>query len=224
MDRNLRFGLRQPVMRPMLALAMAALLSGCAAVSTALLAPVPHQDLRRLEEGDFHLDKTHAALVFRIDHLGFSDFVGRFEAFDARLSGDPANPQEARIEAIVEIDSLDIANPGFAEELKGPRWFDAGRYPQAVFTSNAVRLTGERTALIDGDLTLRGIRQPVTLEARLNASAYDRLRGADVAGFSASLRLNRSDFGIDRFAGLIADEVRLEIEAEFIRSPPATRP
>jgi polyisoprenoid-binding protein YceI len=56
------------------------------------------------------------------------------------------------------------------------------------------------------------------VKARLNGSAYDRLRGADVVGFSATLPLNRAEFGIDKYSGLLADDVVIEIEAEFLKT------
>ena len=101
----------------------------------------------------------------------------------------------------------------------GPVWLDAETFPQASFRTYGLRIVGENEADISGDLTLRGQTQAVIIRARLNGSAYDRLRGADVVGFSASLPISRSAFGIDKYAGLITDEVLLEIEAEFVRTP-----
>ncbi len=195
-------------------------LPGCASLAGSLLAPRLDPVAATLAPGDFALDTEHAALLFRIDHLGFSDYVGRFDVFEASLSGDAANPEAARIEATIDMRSLNIANPEFAAELMGRGWFDAETHPQAIFRSRNVTQTSATTARIDGDLTLRGVTQPIRLEASLRASAYDRLRGADVVGFSARGEISRAAFGIDRFSGLLTDSVRIEIEAEFIRRAP----
>lgn len=203
------------------ALAIAALaLAGCNTLTAAVFTPAIDREAATLRSGDFRLDTAHAALLFRIDHLGFADYVGRFDRFEASLTGDPADPGAAKVEAIIDIASLNVANPDFAAELTGPDWLDAARHPQAIFRSRSVRLTGPVTADVEGDLTLRGATRPVTLAVRFNGSAYDRLRSADVAGFSATGEISRSDFGINRFSGLITDTVRLEIEAEFIRNAP----
>ena len=194
------------------------MLAGCGSVAGALLAPRIDPAAATLEAGDFQLDTTHAALLFRINHLGYADYVGRFDRFDASLSGDPARPEGASVDAIIDMTSLNIANPEFGEELMGPSWFDAGNHPQAIFRSRSVRLTGPVTAEIKGDLTLRGVTRPLSLSARFNGSAFDPLRRADVAGFSATAEFSRADFGIDRFSGLITDTVRIEVEAEFIRN------
>lgn len=203
------------------AIALAALvLPGCASLASSLLTPRIDPVAATLAPGDFTLDTEHAALLFRIDHLGFSDYVGRFDVFEASLSGDAASPEAARIEAIIDMRSLNIANPDFAAELMGPGWFDAETHPQAIFRSRKVTQTGETIAQIEGDLTLRGVTQPIRLEATLRGSAYDRLRGADVVGFSARGEISRAAFGIDRFSGLLTESVRIEIEAEFIRLSP----
>lgn len=218
MDRGDQGQLIRPIIRAGATLALAALfLAGCSSVAGALLAPKIDAAATHLMPGDFALDTKHAALVFHINHLGFSNYVGRFERFEASLSGDAANPAGASVEAIIDISSLNVANPDFAAELTGPAWFDAGSHPQAVFRSTAIQLTSETTAQITGDLTLKGVTHPITLTAKLNGSAYDPLRQADVIGFSATTDLNRAAFGIDRFSGLLTDTVRIEIEAEFIR-------
>ncbi|OZB11940.1 MAG: hypothetical protein B7X53_18515 [Hyphomonas sp. 34-62-18] len=200
MDRGNQSQLGHSLFRAGAALALAAIfLAGCSSVAGALLAPKVDATASRLSPGDFALDT---------------------DRFEASLSGDAANPAGASVEAIIDMASLNIANPEFAGELMGPAWFDAASHPQAVFRSTSIQLTSETTAEITGDLTLKGVTRPITLAAKLNGSAYDPLRQADVVGFSASGEISRADFGIDRFSGLLTDTVRIEIEAEFIRQKP----
>ncbi len=190
---------------------------GCASLVNAAITPQVDATAASLPAGDYTLDTAHAALIFKINHLGFADYVGRFERFDASLSGDPARPEEARLTAIIDMTSLDVANPDFADTLMGPDWFDAGQHPQAVFRSTGIALIEGNDANVLGELTLNGITKPIILTARLNGSGFDRLRGADVIGFSAEAQINRSDFGISRFSGPVGETVRMEIEAEFVR-------
>jgi len=192
-----------------------AALAGCAS----LLAPNVKTDPAALRAGQYALDPDHAALVFRIDHLGFSQFVGRFEKFSASLDFDEADPTSARVEAIIDMTSLDVANDEFAETLQGSDWFDAEAYPEAVFRSTAISVTDENAGVMTGDLTLHGVTAPVSLDVVFNGGAPDRLRGGNyVVGFSARGAFSRGAFGVDRFGGLIGDNVAIEIEAEFIRS------
>ena len=194
-------------------------LPGCNTVAAAVLKPDIDTAAASVPAGDYALDKAHASILFKIDHLGYSTYVGRFERFDASLTGDPASPESAVVTATVDMTSLNIANPDFAAELMGPDWLDAGAFPQASFKTYGLKITGVNEADISGDLTLKGKTQSVIIKARLNGSAYDRLRGADVVGFSATLPINRAAFGIDKYSGLITDDVLIEIEAEFVRTP-----
>ncbi|MEO1135567.1 MAG: YceI family protein [Pseudomonadota bacterium] len=191
--------------------------SGCASVLAPALKPSVEQDAAALRGGQYALDPAHAALLFRIDHLGFSKFVGRFEVFDASLDFDEAGPADARIEALIDMTSLDIANDEFAETLMGPGWFDTGAFPNARFESTAIAVTGDTTGAMTGNLTMNGVTEQITLDVTFNGGGRDRLRGAYVVGFSAEGRISRAAFGVDRFSGVIADEVEIEIEAEFLR-------
>lgn len=189
--------------------------SGLLAACASLIAPNVSTERAALRSGDYALDRDHASLIFKINHLGFSDYVGRFERFDAALDFDRSEPGAARVEAVIDMTSLDVANDDFAKTLMGPNWFDAARHPQATFRSTAIDITGPDSAVLTGDLTLRGVTRPVSLDITFNGGAQDILRGGYVVGFSARGAVNRDDFGIDRFDGIIADEVRIEIEAEF---------
>ena len=194
------------------------LIAACASTLAQLAAPKVDTDRSALEEGAYELDPDHAALIFRVDHLGFSEFIGRFERFDAGLDFDPEKPQAARINAVIDMTSLDVGNDEFAETLKGAQWFDAPRFPEARFISTAIEITGENAGTMTGDLTLRGETAPVTLSVTFNGGARDRLRrGAYVVGFSATGAFDRNAFGVDRFSGVVGDQVSIEIEAEFIR-------
>lgn len=203
-----------------LALLAALSLTGCSTLAATFLKPEIDAAAAALPAGDYVLDPKHASLFFRINHLGYSTYVGRFERFEASLKGDPAHPEAAQVTAIVDMTSLNVANPDFAAELMGPDWFDAEKYPRATFRTYGLKIVGENEADISGDLTMKGRTQAVIIRAKLNGSAYDRLRGADVVGFSATLPVSRSAFGVDKFTDLLADDVEIQIEAEFIRQTP----
>jgi polyisoprenoid-binding protein YceI len=201
-----------------MALPLAALaLGGCASLAAPLLKPKLSAEIAALPAGDWKLDPAHAALVFRINHLGYSDLIGRFESFDVSLTGDASDPASARADAVIDMTSLDIANDSFAEELMGPKFFDAVRYPQAVFRTFSVTPGENGGVEVNGELTLHGQTRPVTLDVQFNGTAFDPIRGTQVAGFSANAVIDRTDFGISAFSGLVTDEVQIQIEAEFLK-------
>lgn len=201
------------ILRSITTLMFIVALSACASVIT----PDINTSASALRKGTYTLDQSHASLIFKINHLGFSTYVGRFETLDASLDFDSKNPEKAALSARVDMTSLDIANDDFAATLMGPDWFDSARFPYATFTSDEIIITGDQTGLIKGSLTLHGVTNPVTLSVRFNGGARDILRSAYVVGFSATGTLDRTDFGVSKFSGVVTDEVTLEIEAEFLR-------
>jgi len=203
-------------MRTALAAASLVLLSGCASAFAPLLKPEVSSEAAALTPGAYTLDPTHASVLFKIDHLGYSQYVGRFERWDATLDFDADDPSSARLDAIVDMTSLDIANDEFAETLMGPDWFDSETHPQAIFRSTEITVTGDNTGTATGDLTLNGVTAPATFDITFNGGGQDALRRAYVVGFSATGEIDRTVFGVDRFSGLITDTVSLEIEAEFL--------
>lgn len=192
------------------------LCAGCAALAP-VFAPKVNADATALKAGNYSLDPAHASLLFKIDHLGFSTYVGRFNSFDISLDFDETDPTAARVEAVIDMTSLDVANDDFANTLTGSNWFDANQFPEAVFQSTAITVTGDNRGALTGDLTLHGVTQPVTLDVTFNGGGSDRLRGAYVIGLSATSQISRKAFGVDRFDGLVGDQVQIEIEAEFLR-------
>jgi polyisoprenoid-binding protein YceI len=182
--------------------------------------------------GAYTLDRAHASLIFRVDHLGFSRYTASFGRREAELQLDPANLSSARVVARIDPRSLTLENPpvGFLEALLGAQWLDAARYPEISFRSTGVALTGRNAARITGDLTLHGVTRPVTLAATFNGGyAGHPLDPNARIGFSARGAFKRSDFGIALGippAGSsmgVSDEVEVIIEAEF-NGPPWTAP
>ncbi|OFX02527.1 MAG: hypothetical protein A3E78_02330 [Alphaproteobacteria bacterium RIFCSPHIGHO2_12_FULL_63_12] len=189
------------------------LIAGCAS----LIAPKVATEPAALKAGAYALDQNHASLLFKVDHLGYSSYVGRFEKLDATLDFDAADVSTAHVEAKIDIASLDVANDAFAQTLTGADWFDAAAFPEAIFKTTSIEKTGETQGRMTGDLTLHGVTAPVTLDVAFNGGAQDILRGGYVVGFSARGTISRKTFGVDRFEGIVGDEVEIDIEAEFVK-------
>lgn len=194
-------------------LLLAILLSGCAR----LITPDVSKGLSGIREGQYRLDPNHSTLLFKIDHLGLSKFVGRFNRLEASLDFNPARMEEAKLEALVDIASLDVNNPDFAQTLTGRNWLHSAKFPQASFKTVGVELLGAGSANFSGELTLLGITAPLVLRVVFNGGADNILTGRYTLGFEAHGSFRRSDFGMDSYIPAIGDEVILEIHAEFQR-------
>lgn len=207
-----------------LALVAALLTTGTALGASA--PPVP--------AGRYTLDRAHATLLFRVDHLGFSHYTARFKQFDAQLQFDPSNLAASQVTVTVDASSIETDFPDplkvdFNAQLRGPDWLDTAKYPQMIFRSRRVVPTDKRTFRIEGELTLHGVTKPVSLDAKYNGGyAGHPLDPNARVGFSARGHLKRSQFGVS--VGIpalgttfgVSDDVELIIEAEFT-GPPLAR-
>jgi polyisoprenoid-binding protein YceI len=182
------------------------------------LLPSHHQTIEpsALQGGAFALDPEHATLHWKVDHLGFSQFVGRFDRFDASLDFDPNDPAAARLEVVVETASVSTHVPGFADELRGRSWLDTDRHPEARFTSREITVTGPDTGTVTGELTLLGLTNPVTFGVTFNGGAPNIVTGRYTLGFAAHAVIDRTAFGLSTLAPAIGREVTLEIHVEFV--------
>jgi len=191
-----------------------------AAIQSAVAADVP--------AGAYKLDKAHASLIFRVNHLGFSHFTGRFSTFDAKLQFDPERPTASQVDVTIEPRSLETDNApaGFLDALRGKAWLDSAKFPQMTFHSTQVESTGEHALRIHGDLTLHGVTRPVILNATYNGGyAGHPMDPHARIGFSARGAFKRSEFGITY--GIpepgstlgVSDDVEVIIETEFSGPP-----
>ncbi len=180
-----------------------------------LIKPNVKTGLIQLEKGTYKLDQTHVAVLFKINHMGLSTFVGRFNKVDASLEFDPKNIAAAKLSAVIDVASIDVNNAGLEETLRGSSWFDTEKYPQAVFKTSSVNVIDENTAEFSGDLQLHGITAPVMFTIHFNGGGNNILTGFYTLGFSATSSFKRSTFGIDYLVPAIADQVNVEVFAEF---------
>ncbi len=170
-------------------------------------------------------------MIFRVNHLGFSNYTARFKRFDAKLQFDPKNLAASKVVATVDADSLETDYPDpvkldFNAQLKGDEWLEVAKFPKMEFASRQVVVTGDNTVRINGDLTLHGVTRPIVLEARFNGGyAGHPLDPNARVGFSAHGTLKRSEFGISYGIPApgttmgVSDEVNVVIEAEFTGPP-----
>jgi polyisoprenoid-binding protein YceI len=177
--------------------------------------------------GTYKLDKSHASLIFRVNHMGFSNYTARFKRFDATLDLDTASPSNSKLSVTVDATSLETDFPDpkvvdFNAQLQNEQWLDTAKYPEMTFRSTGIGMTSANTALVTGDFTLHGITKPLILNVTFNGG-YPGMELDPNArvGFSGKTTLKRSDFGIS--AGIpapgsnmgVSNEVDVIIEAEF---------
>lgn len=174
--------------------------------------------------GQYQLEKSHASLLLRVNHMGFSTYTTRFSRFDAELTFDPSNIPASKVVTTIDASSfeMDAAPRACIDIVKGPQMLDTVKFPQIVFKSERVRMTGMKSMEISGTLTLRGVTRPLVLTAIFNGGYAGMPMDPHArVGFSAHGSFKRSDFGMAfgvPAAGTtmgVGDLIDFSIEAEF---------
>jgi polyisoprenoid-binding protein YceI len=164
--------------------------------------------------------------------MGFSTYTTRFSRFDADLTFDPRNLSASKLVTTIDASSfeMDAAPQMCLDIMKGPQMLDTAKFPQILFKSEGIRMTGPKSMEISGTLTLHGVTRPTVLVATYNGG-YAGMPNMDPqarVGFSARGSLKRSDFGIAYGVPApgtklgVGDSIDFSIEAEFTGPPLAT--
>lgn len=166
---------------------------------------------------DYEFDKVHTQILFSVSHMGFSHSNGAFVDFDGRFNFNKRDFTDSSVEVTIDVASLDLNDATWNEHMLEEQWFDVKNHPTMVFKSKQVIPTGDKTMNVLGDLTLKGVTRPATLAVTLNKVGVQM--GKRKAGFSARTTIDRTDFGMDAYAGMIGTEIDIRIEVEALKQP-----
>ena len=173
----------------------------------------------QLSTGTWAIDPVHSSVGFSVRHLVVSKVRGEFDTFSGAIT--VAEDGTPSVTAEIAIGSINTRNEQRDAHLKAADFFDAETYPVATFTSTGVRADGDRY-LLDGDFTLKGVTRRISLDVEFNGVNPGMGHG-EVAGFEASVVLNRKDFGIDidmpleTGGAVVGDKVTITLEIEALK-------
>lgn len=165
----------------------------------------------------FDNEDAHQFITFEISHLGFSTLYGRFNDFDGEFVFDADNPENSRVEVVIDTASVDSNHGERDKHLRSEDFLYVDEYPEATFRSTRVEVNDDGDeAEVTGDLTLRGVTREVTLDVELQGYGEDPWGGYRM-GFDAETELRLSDYDIPTDLGKASETVKLEISVEGIR-------
>lgn len=193
-----------------------ALLTSGAVVARTQATQVPAE----VRAGAYALDSAHGKITWSVNHLGFSTYYGQFVNVQATLNLDPANPSASSLTATIPLTDVDPNSDGLKAHLQTADFFDTANHPVATFVSRSVTVDADdaNEAVVVGDLTLRGVTRPVTMEVEFN-QAGPSMGNTYKTGFDGEATIKRSEFGINYALPAVSDEVKLHIEGEFVLQP-----
>lgn len=167
----------------------------------------------------FRVDPEHTSVAFLVSHIGYHNLLGQF----LKVEGAYVFDEEARtlsdLKVTVDAGSVFSNHQKRDEHVRGPDFLDAAAHPAITFVGTRAEPTGPDTGKVTGDLTIRGVTRPVTLDVKLNKIGLYPYIDNYVVGISARATIKRSEWGMTYGVenGLVGDEVEIIIESEAIR-------
>ena len=159
---------------------------------------------------------AHASINFRIDHLGVSYVVGRFNEFEGRFHYDADNLDATTVEVDINVASVDSNHAERDRHIRSSDYLDVNRFADARFVSTAYTDQGDGKGVLEGDLTLYGQTLPISIDVEKVGEGQDPWGGYR-AGFTGTTVLNLPDFGMNFNLGPRAEQVHLDLVIEGIR-------
>jgi polyisoprenoid-binding protein YceI len=167
--------------------------------------------------GTWTIDPIHSDVSFTVRHLGVSKVRGQFNTFSGQIVT-AENPLDSTVTATIDATSFHTRQEQRDEHVKGEDFLHVAEHPEVTFVSTGIRQNGE-DFLLDGDLTIRGVTKPVTLELEINGFG-DGMDGSPVVGLSASTEISRKDFGVHGggAGAVVGDKIKINLEIEAGRN------
>lgn len=192
---------------------MKALKSLLAGLSLALVFPLAQA---KPVTYDFDMEGMHASINFKVQHLGYSWLVGRFDKFDGHFVHDAKNPKSEKVEVTIDTRSVNSNHAERDKHLRSDDFLNVGEHPQAKFVSTSVTNQKDGTKLIKGDFTLNGVTKEIEIVANKIGEGDDPWGGYR-AGFEGTTEITMKDFGFKMDLGPASAKAYLDLHVEGIR-------
>jgi len=168
------------------------------------------------------IDPTHSEIGFKVKHMMFTNVSGKFGTYDATITTEDENFENAKIDFSADINSVNTHNADRDTHLKSADFFDADNHPKLSFKASSFSKIDDHNYTLAGDLSLRGVTKPVQFPVEFSGLMKDPW-GNTKAGLNISGKINRKDWGLNWNAALetggllVSDEVRLQIELQLAK-------
>jgi polyisoprenoid-binding protein YceI len=170
----------------------------------------------------WQIDAAHSEIQFSARHMMISTVRGQFKNFTGTVEADEQNPIAAHVDVRIETTSLVTGDEKRDGHLRSPDFFDVETYPYITFKSTRVERLNDQHGKLYGDLTIRDVTKPVTLDIEYAGQATSPW-GTTSAGFSAQTKISRKEWGLnwnvalETGGWLVSDEIKISIELELVK-------
>ena len=162
----------------------------------------------------YTFDTTHSRVTFYVNHFGFSNSVGEFKIADGTFTFDNDDWSKSKVDARIPVQSLELGESKWNGHVLSADFLEAAKYPEIIFVSKKVEKVDATHGKLHGDLTIKGVTKPVVLDLTVNKVGEHPMRKTQAAGFTATVTVRRSEFGVVAYVPAVADDVVIRIEVE----------
>ena len=173
--------------------------------------------------GDYAIDPAHSRMGFAARHAMVTKVRGSFDDFEGIIHLDGENPANSSARVVIKATSIDTRNAQRDEHLRSNDFLDMDTHPEITFVSTSAEQIDDSTFKLNGDLTIRGVTRPVSIDLEFTGTATDP-SGNVRAGFEGSTPINRTHWGVNWNAALegggllVSEKVRLDLEISAIKN------
>jgi polyisoprenoid-binding protein YceI len=162
------------------------------------------------------IDGSHTFPRFEYSHFGYSNQISRFDKTSGKIVLDRA-AKAGSVDVVIDTASVDTGFPLFNGHIQGEDFFDTKKFPTITFKSSKLHFAADKLRAVDGNLTIKGITKPVTLEVSSFHCMLHPLLKKDACGADAVTKIKRSEFNNGKFAPYVGDDVTLTIAVEAVK-------
>jgi len=162
----------------------------------------------------YKVDAVHSQIGFKIRHL-VAKSSGRFTKFEGAITVDAKDIAKSKVEVTIDAASINTDNEARDKHLRGADFFEVEKFPTITFKSSAVKEVEKGKLQVTGDLTMHGVTKSITFPITNAGTRAGMKPGSVVAGFiDGALKINRNDFGIKTYPGVLGDDVEISLDIE----------
>ena len=172
----------------------------------------------------WQIDPAHSEINVTVRHMMITNVRGRFEKFSGTIDFDEQTPANSTVDVQIDAASINTREEKRDAHLRSPDFLDVEKYPTLTFKSTRVEVLDKNHARLHGDLTIKGLSRPVVLDVEYSGMSKSPW-GTTSAGFTATTRLNRKDWGLEWNVALetggwlVGDEIKVDLELELVKQP-----
>ena len=167
------------------------------------------------EPAHYTLDAANSAVSARVGFFGIASKTAHFPDISGRIRLDPERPGPIDLDVTLNARALKAGDRTTLDRLKGPHFFDVERYPSVRFVGRSMRMTGERTADVNGELTARGVTRQEVLRVTFETPP-GQISGRDPVSFTGIMAIDRRNYGMRAYSLIVGNRVTIAIKARMV--------